>query len=631
VVYYTGSPVTQPNVVNVAPPLSFSPATEILGLSLPYNFAIPSDTSDAYAATVPAYAGLGVATGMEVLLGIPNFGSNTTTTPTFNMNGLGALTITKAPGMTALAPGDLAAGTQCLSGSGGFCVADITANGIGWTLNNPQTSSGGGGTVTLTGPVTGSGTSTIATTITPTGVSAGSFTNANITINAAGQVTAASNGSGGSGSISVNGTSVSSPNLNGTTPAAPSGSTNCTWAVSGSSVSCSVPTSSGSAITALTEDVTASGTGSVAATAVNLPGHIALTGTPSAGQVPTATSPTAATWQTPTGGGSATALFPCDIMAAAGTPCIAAHSVTRRMLASYTGSLFQLERASDSTTMDVGTIANGQVNQSAITSFCASTTCTFSIIFDQMNTPSSGNNLPAVGAQSPISFVSFAGGSLPVLAITDEAYRNRTATVNVPTGNSAITEYMVINNSLSATCCGTYGDMENHVGDDGGGTMFALAYSTGSEGVEGTGPGPWPGVDWENGVFLFGPTPTQTNLSILAKYATAGPTWELKSGDATQGPLTTLNNSAPPFTAAFEGGLSLGEGGDGSQAPVAFFEGAVIASTTSDATDNAIQANVATFYGDTVNAVTGLTGDVGEGGPGKVAVPAVGAGSHPRQ
>ena len=193
IVYYTGSPVTQPNVVNVAPPLSFSPATEILGLSLPYNYAEPSDTSDAYAATVPAYAGLGVATGMEVLLGIPNFGSNTTTTPTFNLNGLGALTITKAPGMTPLAPGDMAAGTPCLSGSGGFCVADITANGIGWTLNNPQTSSGGGG-----------GTS-----------------------------------------VSVNGASVTNPNFNGTTPAAPSGNTNCAWAVSGSSVSCSVPTSSG--------------------------------------------------------------------------------------------------------------------------------------------------------------------------------------------------------------------------------------------------------------------------------------------------------------------------------------------------------------------------------------------------
>jgi hypothetical protein len=58
---------------------------------------------------------------------------------------------------------------------------------------------GGGGITSLTGPVTGSGTGAVATTITPTGVTAGSYTSANVTVNAAGQVTFASNGSGGSG------------------------------------------------------------------------------------------------------------------------------------------------------------------------------------------------------------------------------------------------------------------------------------------------------------------------------------------------------------------------------------------------------------------------------------------------
>lgn len=50
------------------------------------------------------------------------------------------------------------------------------------------------GITTLTGPVTASGTGSVVTTITPTGVTAGSYLLANITVNAAGQITAASTG-----------------------------------------------------------------------------------------------------------------------------------------------------------------------------------------------------------------------------------------------------------------------------------------------------------------------------------------------------------------------------------------------------------------------------------------------------
>jgi hypothetical protein len=58
----------------------------------------------------------------------------------------------------------------------------------------------------------------------------------------------------------------------------------------------------GTGITALTGDVTATGSGSVAATAVKIPPGVTLTGTPSSGQVPTATGAAAATWQTPSAG-----------------------------------------------------------------------------------------------------------------------------------------------------------------------------------------------------------------------------------------------------------------------------------------------------------------------------------------
>ena len=62
--------------------------------------------------------------------------------------------------------------------------------------------------------------------------------------------------------------------------------------------SCSV--SSSAYINQLTGDVTAGpGSGSVAATVVDIPPHITLTGTPSVGYIPTATTSSTATWQAP--------------------------------------------------------------------------------------------------------------------------------------------------------------------------------------------------------------------------------------------------------------------------------------------------------------------------------------------
>src|ERR1700733_14515630 len=82
---------------------------------------------------------------------------------------------------------------------------------------------------------------------------------------------------------------------------------------------------------------------------------------------------------------------PCDIYAAAGTPCVAAHSTTRALYASYNGPLYQVKRASDDTTTNIGTLsAGGYANAAAQDSFCAGTTCTITEIYDQSG---HGNNL----------------------------------------------------------------------------------------------------------------------------------------------------------------------------------------------------------------------------------------------
>ena len=81
--------------------------------------------------------------------------------------------------------------------------------------------------------------------------------------------------------------------------------------------------------------------------------------------------------------GGSTGTGPCDIYQAAGTPCGAAHSMVRALYSSYTGPLYQVQKASDKSTKDIMVGTDGFAKTSDQDSFCSGTTCTIPIIYDQ--------------------------------------------------------------------------------------------------------------------------------------------------------------------------------------------------------------------------------------------------------
>ena len=328
------------------------------------------------------------------------------------------------------------------------------------------------------------------------------------------------------------------------------------------------------------------------------------------------------------------AVAPCDIYASAGTSCVAAHSTVRALFAAYSGNLYQVKRASDNTTSDIGVLtAGGYANAAAQDSFCANTSCTITIIYDQSarhndltiegSGTAGGQDVGADASALPVT----AGGHkvYGVYIAAGTGYRHRVG-AGVAVNGQPEGMYMVASGThVNNGCCFDYGNVEADVADTGNGHMDAVNLGTTCYFGPCTGNGPWVAADLENGLFQ-GHGSNTANLGNSSPYVTAllknngQNNFALKGGNSQSGDLTTWYDGAEPDSSYSpmhqEGSIVLGTGGDNSNRSVgSFFEGVMTAGYPTDAADNAVQANIvgvgysgSTGFSPTAGTITGPGG-----------------------
>ncbi|KAK5123762.1 hypothetical protein LTR85_002398 [Meristemomyces frigidus] len=317
--------------------------------------------------------------------------------------------------------------------------------------------------------------------------------------------------------------------------------------------------------------------------------------------------------------GSSVAAGPCDIYASGNAPCVAAHSTTRALYSAYTGSLYQIQRGSDSTTTIIKPVSAGSVaNAAAQDTFCASTTCVITIIYDQSG---HGNHLtqapPGGAATGPQAngydnLASAIGAPVTlngkkaygVFISPGTGYRND-ATSGVAKLDAAEGMYAVLDGThYNDACCFDYGNAETSNTDTGNGHMEAIYFGNNTIWGTGSGSGPWVMADLENGLFSGysaaenAADPTVTYRFLTAVVKGEPDHWAIRGANAASGSLSTYYSGVRPDVSGYnpmskEGAILLGIGGDNSDGSQGtFYEGVLTSGYPSDATESSVQANI---------------------------------------
>jgi hypothetical protein len=306
---------------------------------------------------------------------------------------------------------------------------------------------------------------------------------------------------------------------------------------------------------------------------------------------------------------------PCDIYG----DCIAAHATTRALYNAYNGPLYQVKRDSDGSKTDIKPLsAGGVANAAAQDSFCAGTTCLITVLYDQSGR---GNHLtqappggaasgPEAGGYDNLASATGAPVTLNgkkaygVFVSPGTGYRND-ATSGVAKGDGAEGMYAVLDGThYNDGCCFDYGNAETNNLDTGNGHMEAIYFGNNTIWGSGAGNGPWLMADLENGLFSGANVKQNTaDPSISDRFFTSivkgkPNQWALRGGNAASGALSTYYNGKRPNADGYnpmskEGAILLGIGGDNSiSGQGTFYEGVMTSSFPTDATENAVQANI---------------------------------------
>jgi hypothetical protein len=295
---------------------------------------------------------------------------------------------------------------------------------------------------------------------------------------------------------------------------------------------------------------------------------------------------------------------PCDLLASA-TPCVAAISTTRALYRTYTGPLYQVTRQSDRAHINIGLLPDGYANAAKQDTFCTSTSCTITKLYDQSPnhndlTPApsggaahgsgpNGYDVPAVANALPLTV---GGHKVYGIAISPGmGYRNDSPKQTAVNGQPEAVYMVTSALNLNEKCCFDFGNAETNNLDNKAGHMDAINIM-----CHGNPCSPDAGLDMEDGIYGHLKVPADTAFVTDMGASDGQHTYAIYQGNAQSGTLTTtgnipLHNGYQPMKQ--EGAIILGIGGDNSNwAKGYFFEGVMTRGMPNTKAMEAVQSNI---------------------------------------